>query len=242
MNKKDALDNLKNRIIKDKVTPELASTATSLVFGSGSIDAEIVFVGEAPGKKEDEMGEPFVGASGKLLNEMLAENNIDREDVYITNIVKYRPPNNRDPKPEEKDAFWPYLLEQVAIIRPKVIATLGRHSGLAFNQSLRISADHGKPQGGIIKFSQDDNSYRVELMHGDDEQRTEPYDSTAKGVAQLTTKQKPTKNSSTSNSVDGQAVLTVTIVPLYHPAAAIYNRSLRDTLLEDFAIVKKLIK
>src|SRR5258707_5049236 len=89
-------------IVADKVCPELAASATQLVFGEGNPEAEIVFIGEAPGKNEDLQGKPFVGAAGKFLNEMLAMVGIKREDVYITNIVKYRPPNNRDPLPEGK--------------------------------------------------------------------------------------------------------------------------------------------
>ena len=91
------------------MTPELAAAATQLVFGDGNPDADVVFIGEAPGKNEDLQGKPFVGAAGKFLNEMLAMIDLKREDIYITNIVKYRPPNNRDPFPEEKKAFLPYL-------------------------------------------------------------------------------------------------------------------------------------
>ena len=108
MSKKDAaaiqkkLDEIKETILKAKVTPELAASATQLVFGDGNPAADIVFIGEAPGKNEDIQGKPFVGAAGKFLNEMLQEIGLERKDVYITNIVKYRPPNNRDPLPEEK--------------------------------------------------------------------------------------------------------------------------------------------
>src|ERR1700733_14789664 len=128
MSKQIELEAIKKDILKDKVCPELAASATQLVFGDGNLDAEIVFIGEAPGKNEDEQGLPFVGAAGKFLNEMLAAAGLERRDVYITNIVKYRPPNNRDPLPEEKKAFWPYLLKQLQIIEPKVVITLGRHS------------------------------------------------------------------------------------------------------------------
>lgn len=191
MDKNAALDDLKKKIIKDKITPELAKNAKNMVFGEGDVDAKVVLVGEAPGKKEDESGKPFVGASGKLLDEMLVQNNMNRGDVYITNIVKYRPPENRDPSQEEKSAFLPYLIEQMNIIKPKVVATLGRHSGLAFSESLHISADHGKPK-------------EIDLY--------------------------------------GEGGNKVIFVPLYHPAAAIYNRSLRETLFQDFAILKELIK
>ena len=122
------LDQIAAEIIAKNICPELADQATQLVLGDGNINADIVFIGEAPGKNEDEQGLPFVGAAGKFLNEMLAQAGMDRSDVYITNIVKYRPPNNRDPLPEEKKAFWPYLLRQLEIINPKVVITLGRHS------------------------------------------------------------------------------------------------------------------
>jgi len=85
-------------------------------MGDGDINAEVVFIGEAPGKNEDEIGLPFVGAAGKFLDEMLGEVGINRNEVYITNIVKYRPPNNRDPLPERKAAFWPYLIKQLDVI------------------------------------------------------------------------------------------------------------------------------
>src|SRR6476646_8428368 len=108
MSKPQQLDELKQRILDDNVCPELAAQATQLVFGDGNPDADIVFIGEAPGKNEDLQGKPFVGASGKFLNEMLEMIGLKREDVYITNIVKYRPPGNRDPLPDEKKTFLPY--------------------------------------------------------------------------------------------------------------------------------------
>src|SRR5690554_5608497 len=107
------LDRIKADILDKNICPDLATQATQLVFGSGNADADIVFIGEAPGKNEDLKGEPFVGAAGKFLDEMLASVNLDRSDIYITNIVKYRPPGNRDPLPEEKQAFLPYLYAQL---------------------------------------------------------------------------------------------------------------------------------
>jgi uracil-DNA glycosylase family 4 len=98
------------------------------VPGEGSHFAKIMFVGEAPGRKEAESGRPFCGASGRLLDELLKSIKISREDVYITNIVKDRPPENRDPTPEEKELYAPYLDRQISIIKPKIVATLGRHS------------------------------------------------------------------------------------------------------------------
>ena len=109
MDKNQKLENLHKKWIND-CECELKKTAKQAVKGVGSANAEIVFIGEAPGKKEDESGEPFVGAAGKFLNEMLSLINLKREEIYITNIVKYRPPNNRDPLPEEKSACREWLL------------------------------------------------------------------------------------------------------------------------------------
>ena len=121
MNEKQALlEQIRADIITNNTCPDLAKTATNLVMGDGNIDADIVFIGEAPGKNEDEQGLPFVGAAGKFLNEMLKTAGMERSDVYITNIVKYRPPGNRDPLPEEKKAFWPYLVRQLDVIAPKI--------------------------------------------------------------------------------------------------------------------------
>src|SRR6478609_8610105 len=123
--KQAKLDQIKADILKNNVCPDLAKTAKQLVMGDGNPDADIVFIGEAPGKNEDEQGIPFVGAAGKFLNEMLATIDLKREDIYITNIVKYRPPNNRDPLPDEKEAFLPYLQAQLEIIQPTIVVTLG---------------------------------------------------------------------------------------------------------------------
>lgn len=164
------------------------------VIGEGSHDAAIVFVGEAPGKNEALQGRPFVGAAGKLLNQMLEHVGIPREEVYITNIVKDRPPENRDPLPEEIEAYGPFLDRQIDIIQPKVIATLGRFSyGYVMNMfdlGLHlepISKAHGK-------------SFDAEASYG-----------------------------------------PVKIVPLYHPAAAIYNQHLKQTLFDDFQILKQFV-
>src|ERR1700742_498937 len=103
--KAQQLDDIRRQILDDNVCPELADGATQLVFADGNPDADIVFIGEAPGKNEDEQGKPFVGAAGKFLNEMLETIGLKRQDIYITNIVKYRPPNNRDPLPMQKEKF-----------------------------------------------------------------------------------------------------------------------------------------
>ncbi len=192
MTKIQELEQLKKLINSQQPCKELAKTATQLVFGDGNADAEVVFIGEAPGKNEDASGIPFVGAAGKFLDTMLESANMNRSDVYITNIVKYRPPNNRDPLPEEKKEFWPYLLKQLAIIKPKIVATLGRHSGEAFIKNLHISADHGKPK-------------RIKVL---------------------------LENKETS----------IVVLPLYHPAAALYNGALRQTLIDDFQSVPLLLK
>lgn len=186
MTKLDELQRLAKEIIENNVTPELKAGAIQLVMGDGNSDADIVFIGEAPGQKEDEQGIPFVGAAGKFLNEMLAAANLKREDVYITNIVKYRPPNNRDPEPEEKREFWPYLMRQLEIIKPKVVITLGRHSGAAFIPDLVISRDHGHAR--TVKY------HEYEFL----------------------------------------------VIPLYHPAAALYNGSMRQVLIDDFLAAKNL--
>ncbi|EKD58877.1 MAG: hypothetical protein ACD_56C00036G0009 [uncultured bacterium] len=118
--------------------------ATHVVFGAGNPEAEIMFIGEAPGKKEAETGIPFVGSSGKILDKMLASINLKREDIYLTNILKCRPPGNRDPLPEEVAACLPWLEKQIAIIDPKIIITLGRFSLNCFLPEAKISQVHGE--------------------------------------------------------------------------------------------------
>jgi uracil-DNA glycosylase len=182
--KQKRLDDIRAKIVADKVCPELAETATNLVFGDGSANAEIVFIGEAPGKHEDLQGLPFVGAAGKFLDEMLNNIGFNRKDVYITNIVKYRPPDNRDPLPSEKEEFLPYLQAQLEVIHPKLVVTLGRHSMNCFLPDLQISKVHGQPK-----------RYRGHVY-----------------------------------------------LPLFHPAAALYNGAMRQTLLDDFAAIPDILK
>jgi DNA polymerase len=186
MTKQTKLDALAGEIEQEAVCSELRSQATQLVMGDGNPDADIVFIGEAPGKNEDVQGKPFVGAAGKFLDVMLSEAGLKRADVYITNIVKYRPPNNRDPLPEEKREFWPYLMRQIDIIDPKVVITLGRHSGAAFIPDLVISRDHGHARQ--VRY------HEHEFL----------------------------------------------VIPLYHPAAALYNGGMRQTLVDDFLQAKQL--
>lgn len=193
MDKRAQIEQLAADIIERNICPELAQGATQLVVGDGDPDADIVFIGEAPGKNEDEQGLPFVGAAGKFLNEMLAEAGMERSDVYITNIVKYRPPNNRDPLPEEKKAFLPYLLKQMEIINPKAIITLGRHSMEYFLPDAKISQIHG-------------HAVRKKVLYHDKSEHE------------------------------------WLIIPLYHPAAALYNGSMRSVLIDDFLAAAELVK
>lgn len=124
---------------------KLCEKRTKTVPGSGSPSAEILFIGEGPGKSEDLQGEPFVGAAGKFLNEMLGSIGLSRADIFIANVVKCRPPENRDPEPIEVETCWPFLAQQIEIIQPKLIVTLGRHSMNRFLPGLKISAAHGRP-------------------------------------------------------------------------------------------------
>jgi DNA polymerase len=123
---------------------EVCETCTQLVPGTGPASASIVIVGEAPGAKEDAAGVPFVGAAGKLLDTLLAEAGIARDDVFITNVVKARPPKNRDPKAPEVAHHWPWLEEQLAIIEPALLVPLGRHALARFAPEAKISEAHGK--------------------------------------------------------------------------------------------------
>jgi uracil-DNA glycosylase family 4 len=125
----------------------LHSARTKVVFGAGNANADLMFVGEAPGQQEDLQGLPFVGRAGKLLDQMLEEVGLERSDVFITNVLKSRPPGNRDPQPEEIDACKPYLHKQVELIEPKVICTLGNFATKLLTRSQRgITGVHGRPQ------------------------------------------------------------------------------------------------
>jgi DNA polymerase len=125
----------------------LADTRTKLVFGAGNADADLMFVGEAPGANEDQQGLPFVGRAGKLLDELLQEVGLQRSDVFITNVLKCRPPGNRDPLPEEIEVCKPYLYRQIELIEPKVICTLGNFATKLLTGSPQgITKVHGRPQ------------------------------------------------------------------------------------------------
>ena len=183
LEKKEQLEQIRADIEKSNVCPDLAKTAKHLVFGYGNVDAEILIIGEAPGKKEDETGIPFVGASGRLLDEMLKSISLCRDDVYITHIVKYRPPNNRDPLPIEKEQFLPYLKQQITTIAPLLVITLGRHSMQCLIPDATIGESH------VLL-------YRAKQGN---------------------------------------------ILPLYHPAAGIYNRTLRETMKKDFEKIPEML-
>jgi DNA polymerase len=122
----------------------LRKGCSQVVFGAGNPVAEIIFIGEAPGKKEDELGTPFIGSSGRILDAMFTDIHIKREDVYLTNVCKCRPPENRDPLPEEIQACWPWLEKQIEIIDPEIIVTLGKYALNCFLPDAKISQVHGK--------------------------------------------------------------------------------------------------
>jgi len=146
MNKEEKLkllNELKKKMLKDKNLP-LRKGATNLVFGEGNPNAKILCLGEGPGYWEDQKGRPFVGNAGSLLNQLLYSIKVPREEVFITNVVHHRPPDNRDPLPEEMTAYAKYLDEIIKIIKPKVILTLGRFSMGKFLPGVKITSVHGK--------------------------------------------------------------------------------------------------
>lgn len=188
MTKKEKLDQL-NALMSCCSNCALRKDCNKVVPGAGNAEAEIMFIGEAPGKKEDELGVPFVGAAGKFLDEMLASIKLRREDIYIANVVKCRPSENRDPLPKEVEICWPWLEKQIQIIDPRLIVTLGRHSLGRFFPLMKISEVHGK-------------AFRKDLPK-------------------------------IGNRV---------FYALYHPAAALYNGSMRETLTKDFKKIPKVMK
>lgn len=175
----------------------LKDASKNLVFGKGNPDAKIVFIGEAPGAKEDELGIPFVGSAGKELDKLLHKINLTLDQIYIANILKYRPPNNRDPTVEEIYRHTPYLIEQIKIIKPKIICTLGNYSTKFVLASFNI--ENMKNIAGISQ------------IHGK--------------VHNL--------------SIGGMNFI---VIPLYHPAAMLYNPKLRLILEEDFLIMGKILE
>ncbi|HBE44658.1 MAG TPA: uracil-DNA glycosylase [Deltaproteobacteria bacterium] len=137
------------KVVKNCRKCSLASTRRHVVFGEGNIKAQLVFVGEAPGEDEDIQGRPFVGRAGKLLDQMIDEAGMKREDVFICNVLKCRPPDNRDPLPEEIEACKGYLFSQLEIIKPRVICTLGKH---AYNTLLGVDARITKVRGILTEY------------------------------------------------------------------------------------------
>jgi DNA polymerase len=190
--KESQLEAIAQRINAREVDIEIAKTCITPVPGEGDPEADIMFVGEAPGAQEDREGRPFVGASGKFLGEMLESIGLKREQVFITNIVKFRPPDNRDPSKEEIKACLPYLLEQIQVMKPTLVVFLGRHSMNVFFPELKISEAHGHALKRTVKV-------------GDLELKDQVF------------------------------------LPLYHPAAALYNGGMRATLQEDFAKMPAII-
>ena len=165
------------------------------VIGEGSLDARILFIGEAPGEQEAKTGRPFVGASGRVLSEFLKGIGLERQDVYITNVVKDRPPENRDPSPEEIALYSPFLMRQIEIIQPKVIVTLGR-----------FAMDYILEQFKMPEFGQ-----KISALHG--------------------------------NLLETQASFgPLKVLPLFHPAVALYNRGQRAAMEADFQQLKSFVK
>ena len=195
--KEKKLHDLYEKLVRDTSLPLYSYRAENSflpVFGEGNIDANIVIIGEAPGKKEALTGRPFCGASGKFLDELCAHIGLQRSDVYVTNIVKDRPQDNRDPNTEEIKMYGYYLDAQLEIIQPRVIATLGR-----------FSAEYI-----LKKMNQENISFKISKLHGKILHGKLEY---------------------------GDVVL----VPLYHPAVALYNGSMRGVLKKDFEVLKVFI-
>jgi len=183
------LEQISERVKACKACRLCCLGAKQAVPGEGNPMAQILFIGEGPGRDEDEQGRPFVGAAGKFLTQMLGLAGLKREDVYITNVVKHRPPQNRDPLPDEIEACWAFLEAQIKVIKPKIIVTLGRHAMGRFLPGLRISEVHGQAKR-------------------------------SKGIW-----------------CERQVFF-----PVYHPASALYNPSLRDILIRDMKKLPILLK
>ena len=196
MTKEKDLESVKLTILNKMKCP-LKDNAINLVFGKGNPDAKILFIGEAPGAKEDKLGLPFVGSSGKRLDKLLQTIDLNLDQIYIANILKYRPPNNRNPTKEEIYRHTPYLIEQIKIIRPQIICTLGNYATKFVLASFNI--ENMKDISGISQ------------IHGT--------------VNKLTI-----------------AGMEFIVIPLYHPAATIYNPKLKAILEQDFLNMKKVLK
>jgi len=194
-NRTELLRKIKDEVVELKESPLCAERIKNKVFpviGEGSHNAKIMFIGEAPGKNEAATGRPFCGTSGKILDELLAFVDINRKDVYVTNIVKDRPPFNRDPLPEEIAVYGSFLDRQIEIIQPEAIATLGRFS---MDYIMR-------------KFHLDYLLQPISKMHGKVFEAEASYGK-------------------------------IKVVPLYHPAVAIYNANTKDELKKDFQVLRE---
>lgn len=192
---KEELKKIEEEILANKDLP-LREMATNLVFGKGNEEADIMFIGEAAGRNEDLQGIPFVGAAGKNLDKLLEKVGLSLDNVYIANILKYRPPENRDPTTEEIKAHTPYLVKQISVIKPKVVCSLGNYATKFFLANGEV--DNMKVQPGITS------------LHGK--------------VREM--------------EFNG---LKIKLIPLFHPAAIIYNRSLIDDWEKDMGVVKEEI-
>lgn len=191
--KQAALDKLVKQM--EKVDLPLKAAATQLVPGEGNPNADVLFVGEAPGGEEDRQGRPFVGAAGKFLTELIESIGWKREDVYIANLIKHRPPGNRDPLPMEIEAYTPWLDKQLDIIKPKLIVTLGRYSMAYFLGDPTFTKTSAGKGLSITK------------IHGQPKRRS------------------------------GRVIM-----PMYHPAAALYRGDLRPVLKADFQKIPKVLE
>ena len=195
-NRTELLRQIKEEVVALKESPLFAERVKNRVFpviGEGSHNSHIMFVGEAPGKNEAATGRPFCGASGRVLDELLASAEIKRADVYVTNIVKDRPPFNRDPLPEEIRVYGPFLDRQIEIIKPEIIATLGRFS---MDYIMR-------------KFNLENLLQPISRLHGKVFEAETSYGK-------------------------------IKIVPLYHPAVAVYNSNTKGELKKDFQVLTHL--
>lgn len=191
-NKAKLLDKIRIEVEKCQRC-SLYKTRKNVVFGAGPANAKLTIISEAPGYWEDQKGVPFVGAAGKLLNELLRMVGLERNKIYICNVLKCRPPGNRDPRPDEVEACSPFLDRQIRIIKPRLIVTLGRHSA----SYILPKIGHPFRSMGVVHGK----IFRGELFNK-----------------------------------------AVTVIPTYHPAAALYNPKYKDAIEEDFRVIRRELK
>lgn len=231
-NRTELLRKIKGEVVDFKESPlykERIHNRVHPVIGEGNHHADIMFIGEAPGKTEAETGRPFSGQAGKVLDELLKSVGIERKDVYITNVVKDRPPMNRDPLPQEIALYAPFLDRQIGIIKPKVIVLLGRHSmkyimekfGLE-SQLTSISRMHGKVFEAEAGYGKINPLASIESAPSSEETNE---------ISHRPSREVPKDNEGGK----------VKIVPMYHPAAALYNPDLKSEMQKDFKILKELV-